>query len=593
MKTTLKTIRLVLACLALVASMPSVLHAQAAGAGGLERTLTGNKWDVTMELGQRAWGDIRFRDGHEFSTMNGPNGAWKLTGERTVELGSLYVLEFAPGLEGFVVTTKKGGAKVATGKKTGAAGTASRPAAPTPSVALATSKPLDPSFTPLLDSAHEKQWKLFGPNSVTLQNGIINTGSPQNTGWSMLWYLGKKFGDFVLRFDMKLSGQCNSGVYIRLDNPGQDTNRVNGDGYQIDFSSERGIGSVCVHRKCKKEADVIVTEKLAEWNEIEISVVGSRIRVRFNGKQINECEISAEPVGYIGIEHFSSVSGVQFRNMRIQEVQPQVAAQSPVNAAPSSASPASAPSSPSVQTIKDPLGLGPDVAIPARGVAPLAIPPAPASPPSSPTQALKPISPPPTSDPAAKKLIPFPRGISGKWEWNNEEDYVQAGGTKVRKPGSWEEIRFHMSLNPNDYNPIEHYVNAWNGKRIVWEGKWEVVEDKIIKITGGKVLIIVNFDEDMTNFKVSNYRATTGRKLGHAYVEPIVGDWTWGHGVNHVREDGTANGSGVWKRLANDRYEFSWSGGKWIDKATLSQDGKKLHVTDKKGNKATSERVKK
>jgi len=73
---------------------------------------------VTTELGQRAWGDLRFRDGHEFSTMNGPQGAWKVTGVRTVDLGGKYVVEFAPGLESFVVTQKDGG-KVAAGKRMG------------------------------------------------------------------------------------------------------------------------------------------------------------------------------------------------------------------------------------------------------------------------------------------------------------------------------------------------------------------------------------------------------------------------------------------------------------------------------------------
>ena len=93
----MKTLRLVIACLTIATSVPSVLRAQNAGAESLERTLTGNQWDVETERGQRAWGDIRFRAGHEFSTMNGPQGNWKVTGARTVELGK-YVVEFAPGL---------------------------------------------------------------------------------------------------------------------------------------------------------------------------------------------------------------------------------------------------------------------------------------------------------------------------------------------------------------------------------------------------------------------------------------------------------------------------------------------------------------
>ena len=81
-----------------------------------EQALITGRWDVITEVGQRAWGNIMFRDGHEFSTMNGPQGAWKVTGERTVELGGKYVLQFAPGLESFVVT-ERSGTKVATGTR--------------------------------------------------------------------------------------------------------------------------------------------------------------------------------------------------------------------------------------------------------------------------------------------------------------------------------------------------------------------------------------------------------------------------------------------------------------------------------------------
>lgn len=562
----MNTLRLAIACLALATATPSALHAQSVGAAALERTLTGNQWEVITETGQRAWGNIRFRERREFSTMNGPNGAWKLTGERTLELGSMYAVEFAPGLESFVVTMKEGGAKVATGRKTAATSTASRLNPSTTPIALTTSKPVEPGFMPLLDPAHEKQWKLCGPNPVSLQNGIIDTASPKSAEPSYLWYSGKKFGDFVLRFDVKLSGRCNSGVWIRFDNPGQDTNKVHGVGYQIDFSYGRGIGSVCVHRRCIKESSVIVREKLADWNEIEISVVGPRIRVGFNGQQINECEVGAEPTGYIGIENWEGGSGVQFRNMRIQEVKPQVV----------SAPPSITPPSLVAGTIPDPLGLKGAIPLPAQ-------PPAPTAPPTVPPQPLKPTSPALTPATVAKKLLSFPRAILGVWEWHDEANYIQAGDVKVAKPGAWTHVRLYDDGS----------ANAWHEKQIVWEGKWEVIGEDSVKIVDRKFVHVLKFAEDLTTLTVTTKPATTGRKVGIAHRDPIVGDWHWGRGINHVREDGTANENGVWKRLPDGRYEFNWSQGKYIDKATLTQDGQKLHGTNLKKEKFTSERVKK
>ncbi len=86
------------------------------GAGALEKMLEGSRWDVNTESGQRAWGDIRFNGGHEFMTMNGPQGSWKATSERKVELGSTYLVEFAQNMWSLVVTDKDG-KKVATGRR--------------------------------------------------------------------------------------------------------------------------------------------------------------------------------------------------------------------------------------------------------------------------------------------------------------------------------------------------------------------------------------------------------------------------------------------------------------------------------------------
>lgn len=108
-------LRLSLAVWCGTALLPCVL---AAGpeTSAMERTLTGTRWNVNTEVGMRAWGDIVFHEVHEFTTMNGPQGAWKATGAQTVELGTKYVVEFAPGLQSFVITGTDG-TKVGTGSR--------------------------------------------------------------------------------------------------------------------------------------------------------------------------------------------------------------------------------------------------------------------------------------------------------------------------------------------------------------------------------------------------------------------------------------------------------------------------------------------
>lgn len=82
-------------------------------------SVANSRWSTTTEANQRAWGDLIFRT-KEFSTMNGIAGQWKSTGPLTVELGTMYVLEFTEDMTGFIATLKDG-TRVATGKRKEAA----------------------------------------------------------------------------------------------------------------------------------------------------------------------------------------------------------------------------------------------------------------------------------------------------------------------------------------------------------------------------------------------------------------------------------------------------------------------------------------
>lgn len=521
--TVMKTLRLAITCLAIATSMPSVLHAQASGAGSLERTLTGNRWDVDTEKGQRAWGDIRFRAEHEFSTMNGPQGKWKVTGERTVELG-IYVVEFAPGLESFVVT-QKGGGKVATGKL-GKATTSVPPAVPQATMLV------KPASTPA---------------AVQAPGGIPADAKPFNGKWYLVYHEPESISwDDAKQRCTTLGGQ----LAVVPDEPTWKFILA----LQNDQSS-LWLGATDVESKGNWKWMDGTPFTFSRW---------------FNGDARAD---HADNETYLCIDNYWP--GSPWRSLPKDGNRGKTHVRGFIcewKDAPHPNKPVASVG----RTVPDPLGLNQPKAVGDRPVI--------TTTPGSVTPPVKPVMPAPTPLPVAKKQTPFPQSLwDTLWDWHDADDYVNTGGVTVIKQGAWQEMRIH----PNGM------ANAWHGKRIVWEGKWEVVGERTVKIaSGGPVGGIINFSADGNSFKVSTNRDTTGKKKGNAYLDPVIGRWHIGKEIRHVREDETAGRDGVWKRLPDGRYEFNWGNGVWIDKVTLTQDQQKLHGTNQKRSKIAWERAK-
>ena len=171
-------------------------------------------------------------------------------------------------------------------------------------------------FVSLCDEAHAGKWKLAGTLPITLQGGIVDTQSDRGSGWSVLWYAANKFADFSLRFDFKRDRHsgCNSGVFVRFEDPSGDPYAPDYSGYEIDFNGAQDTGAIV---RYKLPTDV--PENIGEWNGMEISVIGSHFCVTMNGRVVNDYDAGAFPSGYIGIQNCGGGLGVQFRNLCIKE----------------------------------------------------------------------------------------------------------------------------------------------------------------------------------------------------------------------------------------------------------------------------------
>jgi hypothetical protein len=99
----------------------------------------------------------------------------------------------------------------------------------------------------------------------------------------------KKFGDFILKCDVKMPEGCNSGIFLRIEEP---TNPVH-TGYEIQVMT--GEGTSC-HDFGAIYDLVPLTENVSngpgKWNSFEITCRGPLMSVKANGKVV--CEMDAD-----------------------------------------------------------------------------------------------------------------------------------------------------------------------------------------------------------------------------------------------------------------------------------------------------------
>jgi hypothetical protein len=135
-------------------------------------------------------------------------------------------------------------------------------------------------------------WQHIGPGRFVMEDGLLKTEG----GMGLLWYKGRKFGDCVLRVVYKTTKESdNSGVYIRIAEEPSDPWYAVHHGYEIQIADGGGpyrtTGAVYSFAKV---ADAAPREP-GEWNTLEITLDGDRVRTRLNGKPAADFDPSDAP----------------------------------------------------------------------------------------------------------------------------------------------------------------------------------------------------------------------------------------------------------------------------------------------------------
>ena len=166
---------------------------------------------------------------------------------------------------------------------------------------------------------------------------------------TFLTYKKKEFGNFVLRFDIKLSEAGNSGMQYRSWMvPGDQPYRVNG--YQADFDGKHTYSGILYGEGfdgilCERGKETFLDDKhkpqtvkqfaenealkkeikVEDWNTYEVTADGFTFINKINGIVMSICtdkdEAKRKATGLLAIQaHVGPPMKVEIRNVRIKEI---------------------------------------------------------------------------------------------------------------------------------------------------------------------------------------------------------------------------------------------------------------------------------
>ena len=173
-------------------------------------------------------------------------------------------------------------------------------------------------------------WKMIGNGSFviifededyTKQHPILET----HGGMGLLWYYKKKFKDFILKLEWKVTHlEDNSGIFVRFSDPQGDPWHAVSSGYEIQIDdlalpnkeSFYMTGAIYGFIGPSK----VASKPVGSWNNLYVSVKGQIYTVIINEeKVIYSFQGNRNREGYIGLQNHDDKSRVYFKNIFIKE----------------------------------------------------------------------------------------------------------------------------------------------------------------------------------------------------------------------------------------------------------------------------------
>ena len=180
----------------------------------------------------------------------------------------------------------------------------------------------DSGFVPLFDGKSMKGW-VGNVGGYEAKDGVLTCLSGKGKGGKI--FTEKEYGNFIIRFEFKLTPGANNGLALRCPLEGKPASK----GFEsqiLDNSSKRYLnkkpfqyhGSLY---KCLAARRGFL-KPVGEWNRQEVILDGNRIKITLNGEVILEdkdlSRFKRPGKGHIGF--LGHGSKVQFRKIELKEL---------------------------------------------------------------------------------------------------------------------------------------------------------------------------------------------------------------------------------------------------------------------------------
>ncbi len=198
------------------------------------------------------------------------------------------------------------------------------------------SRTLQPAWQAIFNGSDLSDWVVEGqatfkeggeekPNWFVEDGKIVCAGK----GFGFLRF-DRTFCDFTLHLEFRMSPNCNSGIGIRADkyDPKKPDTRPSISGFEVQILDDAGKkpdvhSNMSLYRYVAPLKNAI--KPAGEWNVVEITARGPRIRVVLNGQLVQDVdqskidELRGKPLcGYISVQNHGHL--VEFRNVWIRDL---------------------------------------------------------------------------------------------------------------------------------------------------------------------------------------------------------------------------------------------------------------------------------
>ncbi|HIE96549.1 MAG TPA: DUF1080 domain-containing protein [Planctomycetes bacterium] len=191
----------------------------------------------------------------------------------------------------------------------------------------------DGAFVDLLNGRNLDGWTQRNGTATYHIEGDTVVGKTAEGSPNSFLCTDKLYGDFELKFEVKVDTALNSGVQIRSQTAGgKPDGRVNGPQVEISLDGMAGYvygeaaGGWMTPDADRKPHQLF---KDGEWNAYRVVAKGSRIKTWINGQQISDLtheeRFKSHPKGFIGLQVHGIGAGqgpyeVRWRNLKLREL---------------------------------------------------------------------------------------------------------------------------------------------------------------------------------------------------------------------------------------------------------------------------------